>query len=209
MWTGKWLRCATLWLNNNHVQIETILIFILGLLTSAIGASVGGGGLILTPALILLGIETKTVIGTTTIAYIITSAVGLYKFHRHKKVDFRLSIYASLLLAIGSIIGASFLLKIPNNLATKLIGFFLMAILIMSLIKSDTGLKARAVSKTQKRAGYLFLFLTGIYKGLINSGTGILGTYTYIYCFGKTYLESSANRKLPGWSATSHPPLFL
>jgi len=76
----------------------TIIALIVGLLTGIFGV---GGGFLLTPALIIIGVPGEIAVGTGLAAILVSSTVGLWKRRGSKTVDVKLA----LTLASGSIFG--------------------------------------------------------------------------------------------------------
>ncbi len=177
--------------------MEILIIAIAAFLSSAIGVSTGGAGLILLPILIFVGLDPKIAVATATFGYLSVASTGLYKFSKSKKVDWPLSWRTTIDLTIGSVIGSLILLYLPTEFLRRLIGVFLIIVLCFLLFSKNVGLRRRETSKLSKNFGHLLINIIGIYKGAVNSGSSILVTYVLVFSFGQTYLESSGTRKLP------------
>lgn len=177
--------------------MELLVAFITAVVTGFIGSALGGGGLLLIPILIMLGLKADVAVATATFGYVGVSLMGLYQFKKSKKFDEKIARATTTSLTIGSVIGALMLPWLDLSFLNTLIGASIIIIAIVSLIDLNSGLSKRKVSNTQRSLGHFFYMLAGIHKNLAGAGTGIIGTYIHIYFFGQSYLESSGTRRLP------------
>jgi len=177
--------------------MNEVLIFILGLVTNFYGISIGGGGLLLIPGLILLGVDPKIVIGSTSVANIASSVVGIINFHKAKQIDYKHMLPFIIEITAGAIIGSLLVINMPTDYFVKSIAVVLIIMTILSLKNRNIGLIEKAASATKKTIGHVLLFFCGIYKGAVNSGSSLPVSYILIFNFGMTYLKASGSRKIP------------
>lgn len=169
---------------------EQLLIFIISLFANLFSALSGGGaGLIQLPALIFLGLPFGIALATHKVA---TIALGIGATTRHLK-DNRIERDFALLMLIsgipGVIIGASFILQVPDEIAKTALGLLTMALGIYSFV--SPGLGQTYQIKNRHRKGYIIggfiLFVIGILNGSLTSGTGLFVTLWLIRWFGFDY----------------------
>lgn len=177
--------------------MEPLIIFITSFVASFIGASVGGAGLILLPVLIFVGLNSKIAVATAAVSHIATAGMGLYKFHKHGKIDYEVAIPITLFLTVGAVLGALLLVEMPAEMIKKAIGIFLILVTLSFFIKPNKGLKRVRVSQLKKQIGNIVMVFVGVYKGALTSGSSLLASYTLIHFYGLTYMQSVATRKLP------------
>lgn len=96
-----------------------------------------GGGLIVIPALFLLGMHTHSVTATSTFAILLTSPVGVVAHHFEHDVDWTLA----LPLAFGGIVGGQIGPRIARNLSSPR----LLTVMAITLLAAATGLILRHV----------------------------------------------------------------
>src|ERR1043165_8314056 len=100
-----------------------------GILASFIGGlTSGGGGLISTPALIILGLPPQIAIATDrfgSFGYVVSS---LYKFFRSKKIVFTYIVPLTIISLIGAPIGVHLVLSLDKDVLTKIIGFLILGL---------------------------------------------------------------------------------
>ncbi len=169
---------------------EQLLIFIISLVANLFSALSGGGaGLIQLPALIFLGLPFGLALATHKVA---TIALGFGATARHLK-DNKIERDFALLMLItgvpGVILGASFILQVPDELARMALGLLTMGLGIYSFFSPNLGQTYQI--KNRHRKGYLIgglvLFAIGILNGSLTSGTGLFVTLWLIRWFGFDY----------------------
>jgi uncharacterized membrane protein YfcA len=169
---------------------EQLLIFIISLVANLFSALSGGGaGLIQLPALIFLGLPFGLALATHKVA---TIALGLGATARHLKENRIERDFALLMLLSGVpgvILGASFILQIPDQLAKIALGILTMGLGIYSFFSPNLGQSYQL--KHRNRNGYIIgglaLFGIGILNGSLTSGTGLFVTLWLIRWFGFDY----------------------
>ena len=130
--------------NNGEINAEdkisknTLLLFIVGVLTSIICSLTGAGGPILTvPILILLGIQTKTAIGIALFQSIFIAIPSILNYG--SKIDvgncWNMAIVIVISHAIGVLIGSKLTAKINHNILKKTIAYMTVVIAIFLFIK--------------------------------------------------------------------------
>jgi len=170
--------------------LEQLLIFIISLLANLFSALSGGGaGLIQLPALIFLGLPFGLALATHKVA---TIALGIGATARHLKENKIERDFALLMIITGLpgvVLGASFILQVPDNISTTALGILTMGLGIYSFLSPELGQNYRIKNRYFK--GYLIggfvLFIIGILNGSLTSGTGLFVTIWLIRWFGFDY----------------------
>lgn len=179
------------------LSLQTPAIFLLGFVTMFFGTSTGGVGLILVPLFIALGLPPHTAVATTRFAVFAGDLIGLRVFDRGGKVDQRLALPILLLGIGGSIIGSFVLLWTPGPLVEKLLGAFLLVMLAFMALRKEMGMHpVTTVTPVRKGIGYVSLFFISIFGAYFSTASGLLGRTSLMTCFGQTYLQSTATRKI-------------
>ena len=178
------------------MNIDLLIIFAVGLITSLYGASVGGAGMIIVPTLIFLGLSPQHAIATAIFAFLGMCIVGLFVYHRGGKTDFRIGIPAAILGSCGALVGTFLMTSIPSDILQKAIGISMLVILCLLIARRDLGVKKIQDSSIRRIIGYALFLPVGIHSATIAGGTSIIATYVLLFFFGKTYLESAGTRKI-------------
>jgi len=179
-------------------MLNLIVMFLISAATSAFGTLVGGTSLITIPSLILLGLPPHTAIGTDRFGIIGIGLAGLYKFHRKKLVDYRLSLFLAIPTVIGAFFGANLVFAVSAHLLGIIIVISNVLCLLYILLNPNLGLveKVDALGPVKYWLGGLLCFVIGIYGGFYGAMTASFLAYVLIMWFGQTFIQSAANTKL-------------
>lgn len=171
-------------------MLEQLLIFFISLIANLFSALSGGGaGLIQLPALIFLGLPFGLALATHKVA---TVALGIGATARHLKENNIERDYALLMILAGVpgvVLGASFILEIPDQIAKTALGLLTMGLGIYSFFSPKLGQEAEIKNRHLKGyiVGGFILFLIAILNGSLTSGTGLFVTLWLIRWFGFDY----------------------
>ncbi|MBO8175057.1 MAG: sulfite exporter TauE/SafE family protein [Thermococcus sp.] len=151
-----------------------LLGFIVGFLVGLTGI---GGGALMTPSLIFLGVEPLMAVGTDLLYATVTRIFGVFFHHKKGKIRFDLA----LRLFVGSlpaILLGSILLRIIdkstlNNYLTLLLGTILVLSSFLSLIKEEIHVPIRP------RREYLYVlgFIVGLTVQFTSVGAGVIVSF--------------------------------
>ncbi len=176
-------------------MLEQVLIFVISLVANIFSALSGGGaGLIQLPVLIFLGLPFGLALATHKVA---TVALGLGATLRHLRESHIERQFALFMIATGLpgvILGASFILQVPDRLAQISLGVLTLGLGVYSFFSPQLGQDYRPLHRN--RPGYLtggtLLFIIGILNGSLTSGTGLFVTLWLIRWFGMDYRRAVA-----------------
>lgn len=182
------------------MSFELFLLSGAALFAGFIDAVVGGGGLILVPALFagLPGVHPATLLGINKGTGISGTAVAALQFSR--RVDLR---WASLGPATLAGLGGAFLGAWTVTLANpdflrRLLPFILAAVLAYTLARKDMGrhhaplLQGRGETLAASGIGLLI----GFYDGFFGPGTGSFFVFLFVRLLGYDFLHASASAKV-------------
>jgi uncharacterized protein len=181
------------------MDVHLIILFsIISFTISIFSVASGGTGLILTPLLIAFGVPPATAIPASNFSLLGTSASGTYKFHKAKKIDYRIGVPLSLFALAGGILGSYVVLIIDPNLMKIIIGFLMLAIFTFTFFSKKLGESDHIVPFTFKRLiiGGILIFSLIFISTLAGGGAAILSMYLLILLFGESFLHSSGTQKI-------------
>lgn len=169
---------------------DQLLIFIISLIANLFSALSGGGaGLIQLPALIFMGLPFSIALATHKVA---TIALGIGATMRHLK-EHRIERDFALLMILagvpGVVLGASFILQVPDQIAKTALGVLTMGLGVYSFFSPELGQTCLITNRNRKGyiIGAVVLFVIGILNGSLTSGTGLFITLWLIRWFGFDY----------------------
>lgn len=183
--------------------METYIIVLLCVAAFAAGfidAIVGGGGLIQTPAgLILLpNLPISTVIGTLKIPAFSGTSFAAYQYLKKVTMDWKLLVIMMAVALPAAFIGSILLTYMSNDFMKPLLLFILSLLVIYTYAKKNFGQHiAKDVSKiSQIWNAVLISIVVGFYDGFIGPGTGSFLVVAFIALMGFDFLHASANAKM-------------
>ena len=187
---------------------ELILLCLAAFAAGFIDAIVGGGGLVQTPAgLVLLPLlPVSTVIGTLKIPAFSGTALASLQYMRKISIEWKL-ITVMAILALSAAIAGSFLL-------TKVDNYFMKPLLLVALY---TYMKKNFGTHTEKNHSYnqqlAYAAVTsvtiGFYDGFIGPGAGSFLVMAFITLLGFDFLKASAHAKLVNLATNLGSILFF
>jgi uncharacterized membrane protein YfcA len=178
---------------------EIILLCMVSFFAGFIDAIVGGGGLLQTPAMMIIlpHYPVATLFGTTKIPSVTGTAFAAYKYSRKVNINWKLLCPIIVTAFTGALLGAYCITLIRSDVIKPIILILLIGIAIYTYTKKSFGLH-QEISLTlaqQLIIGLSFGFAIGFYDGLIGPGTGTFFVLAFISFLGKDFLHSSANAK--------------
>lgn len=179
------------------MDIQSLLILIFfGFLAAFIDAVVGGGGLISIPALLAVGMNPATALGTNKLAGSFGALTSTISFIKSGKVDFNIVGKLFPLAFIASILGALTATHLPPALLKPIVIVMLTLVLIYTLFKKDWG-STTTYTKLSPKKSILFVSVItfiGYYDGFIGGGTGSFLLFTLLIV-GFDFLRAAGNAK--------------
>jgi len=179
------------------VSFELLLIFILGFIASFIGTNVGGAGLITVPLLIFLGLPSQVAVATNKIGGLGLTSIGLITFHGGKKVNYRIGIPIAVFSMVGAYLGSNVALALSEELVKRIIGFSIIAVLLLVFSNKNLGVQKKEGSILAKVLGYISFIFIGFWSAFVGGGGAIISNIVLVSLFGLTFLESAGTRKIP------------
>lgn len=185
---------------SDYETITIITLIILSFVAGFIDSVVGGGGLIVVPALLISFPNTPltTIFGTNKIAALSGTSISAYQYSKRVKFNFKLLIVVSLFAGIASFLGAKIVSYINVNTLKPVVLIILVAIAIYTFIKKDLGnVKTKKLSfYKQLIYGSLFAIIIGFYDGFFGPGVGSFFVLCFVVVLGFEFVEASAYSKV-------------
>lgn len=193
-------------------MLELLLVTLASTLAGFIDAIVGGGGLVLVPALFSVypAAAPATLFGTNKSASVWGTAWATAQYARRVTMNWRTLGPATVAALAGSFAGAWAVTRVPGEGLRRALPFVLLAVFVYTLARKDLGhthaphLSPRA---EQAAAGGIGAVL-GFYDGFFGPGTGSFLVFLLVRVLGYDFLHASAGAKLLN-TATNAAALVL
>lgn len=180
--------------------MELLIVTCASLLAGFVDAIVGGGGLILVPALFAIfpTAPPATLFGVNKGASVWGTAVATVQFAR--RVDMR---WAALLPAAAagfaaSLAGAWLVTVISAGFLRKALPLVLVGVLLYTLARKDLGRHhtPRFTGRAETAAACCIGLVLGFYDGFFGPGTGSFLVFLFVRWMGYDFLNAAASAKL-------------
>lgn len=180
--------------------MEWIIVSLASMLGGFVDAIVGGGGLILVPALFATfpTAPPATLLGTNKSGGIWGTAVSSWQFSRKVQMRWHALLPAAGAALAGSFLGAWAVTLISGEFLRKLLPFVLICLLLYTLAKKDLG-KSHAPRYQGSREVTIACAIgltVGAYDGFFGPGTGSFFIFLFVRLLGYDFLNASASAKL-------------
>jgi len=175
---------------------EQVLLFLISLVANVFSAFSGGGaGLVQFPALIFLGLPFGVALATHKVASVALGVGATLRHLRERSLERRLTLYILAAGLPGVVLGAAFILDVPDRWAEVSLGLLTIGLGVYSVLNRRLGLEHAPVNREGGR--YLFggvvLFVIGVLNGSLTSGTGLFCTLWLVRWFGLDYRRAVAH----------------
>jgi uncharacterized membrane protein YfcA len=175
-----------------HTAIVFAVVF---LATIFSGMSGGGGGLIIVPFLIMVGLTPQQAIATTKFSGIGFSFGGMAAFKKKSFKNPLLLTYLIILAVFISLLVPTLFNALSGDFFQIAIGL-LMIMLVPVTLSDKHGLKTVKTSSSRKIAGGFLLSITFLLQGVFSSGVGLLNNLVLMSFFGLKALDANAIQRV-------------
>jgi uncharacterized protein len=190
------------------MEIDTtlwLLTALAGFAAGLIDSIVGGGGLVLTPAMLNLhpGLSILQAIGTQRTSSIMGTSVAAWNYLRKIHVERRIILPACAAAMTASAIGVQFAKRIDPEVLKWTVLVICVVLAVYTALRKDLGMKEerRFHPRHETLAALSIGAATGFYNGLIGPGTGTIMVFAFVSFLGLDFLKSSAVSKAANVSA--------
>lgn len=184
-----------------EVSIEQIILLCFAAFVAGfVDAIVGGGGLIQTPAALVLlrSYPAVIAISCTKIPSFSGTLFAAIQFLKKVKVNYTLTVVMCVIAFFSSFAGSELLTVVSNEFMKPVLLVILVAVAIYTYTKKDFG-QHEAKDHPPKKELWLAIaisLLIGFYDGFIGPGAGSFLIMAFISLLGYDFLHASAQAKL-------------
>ncbi len=193
-------------------MLETTLLILASLFAGFVDAIVGGGGLVLVPALFAAypSAAPATLFGTNKGAAVWGTAWATLQYARRVSLPWGALLPAAAAALAGSFAGAWSVTLIDATGLRRALPFVLLAVLVYTLLHKDLGRThaPRHQGRSLALRASLIGAVVGFYDGFFGPGTGSFFVFLFVRLLGFDFLHASASAKLLN-TATNLAALLL
>ena len=180
--------------------MDFLIVSVASLFAGFVDSIVGGGGLILVPALFATfpGAAPATLFGTNKGASIWGTAMATVQYSRRVQMPWPVLLPAALCGFVASLCGAWLVTVVPADFLRKLLPVVLLLVLVYTLLKKELGRvhAPRFAGKKETAVASGIGAVIGFYDGFFGPGTGSFFVFLLVRFLGYDFLHASAGAKL-------------
>jgi uncharacterized membrane protein YfcA len=192
--------------------MELLLVSLASLLAGFVDSMVGGGGLVLVPALFAMfpGVHPATLFGTNKSASVWGTAIAAAQYSRRVQMSWAALLPAAAAGFAGSFGGAWAVTVMSPDFLRKLLPIVLVLVLAYTLAKKELGRHhaPRLSARGEIWAASTIGLGVGFYDGFFGPGAGSFFVFLFVRWLGYDFLNASASAKLLN-TATNLAALIL
>lgn len=181
-------------------MLDLATVTLASLFAGFVDAIVGGGGLILVPALfsVFPGAAPATLFGTNKGAAVWGTAWATAQYARRVTLPWQALLPAAGAALVGSFAGAWAVMQVSADGLRRALPFILLGVLLYTLAKKELGRDhaPRLTGRTEMWAASAIGLLIGFYDGFFGPGTGSFFVFLFVRLLGYDFLNASASAKL-------------
>lgn len=180
--------------------VTLILLCLFAFSAGFVDAIVGGGGLIQTPAALILlpQFPVATVIGSLKIPSFTGTAFATVQYLRKVSINWRMAAVMCIIAFVAAFAGSEVLTMVSNRYMKPVIFVVLIGVAIYTYTKKNFGQHTQKDHSSRREWLYAILIslCIGFYDGFIGPGAGSFLVLAFITLLGFDFLHASANAKL-------------
>lgn len=180
--------------------MELALISLASLLAGFVDAIVGGGGLILTPALFATfpAAHPATLLGTNKCASVFGTSMATWQYSRRVQLVWATLLPAAAVCFAASMGGAWLVTVLSPQALRKALPLVLLLVLGYTLAKKELGRHhtPRFSGSRERLLACVIAAAVGFYDGFFGPGTGSFFVFLLVRVLGYDFLNASASAKL-------------
>jgi uncharacterized protein len=195
------------------ISAEMIFLCLAALAAGFIDSIVGGGGLVQTPATLVLlpQYPVATLLGTIKIPSFSGTTSAALQYARKVQLHWKLLGVLCLVALVAAYAGSKTVTLVSNNFMKPVIFGVLIVVAVYTYTKKDFG-TATAARKTPVKEfvyGGLFALVLGFYDGFIGPGAGSFLIVFFISVLGFDFLKASAHAKFVNMATNAGSIIFF
>jgi len=168
-------------------------------LAGFVDAIVGGGGLILVPALFAAfpGAHPATLFGVNKGASVWGTAAATWQYARRVEMRWASLLPAAAVCFAGAMAGAWLVTVVSPAFLRKVLPGVLLLVLVYTLVRKDLGRehRPRFAGRSETLAACTLGLTIGFYDGFFGPGTGSFFVFLFVRWLGYDFLHASASAK--------------
>ncbi|WBB80804.1 TSUP family transporter [Micromonospora sp. WMMD882] len=180
---------------------SVVTLLTVAVLAGWVDAVVGGGGLVLLPALLVAapGLPVATALGTNKLAAIAGTSTAAVTYARRTGVDWAVAGPSAVLAVVVAGVGAALAGLVPGQAYRPVVLVVLVGVAVFVVARPRLGVVAAPGRRTRARVVVAVVVAGGVialYDGLVGPGTGTFLVVAFTVLVGADFVRGSAMAKV-------------
>jgi len=175
-----------------------IILFLVAFIASAIDAIAGGGGLLVVPTMLVLGLNPLTALGTNKLQSCFGTATSSFNYYKNNLLKENNIKLLFLLSFFGSCAGTILVSQLSNEILNNIIPILLISAALFLISNKNRNKKG---SNLLSVLFIPFILLIGFYDGFFGPGTGTFFVLTFLILRQRSLMEATAATKILNFSS--------
>jgi len=176
-------------------------LFCTGAAAGLIDSIAGGGGLITLPVALAIGMPPKVALGTNKFQSSFGSFTATFYYVKHKIVSLREAKLGIFFTLVGAAAGAWGVEQVNSPVLNRIIPFFLLAIVIYTLVSPRFGEKAGRARMSARTFFVVAGLALGFYDGFFGPGVGSFWAMALVFGLGMDLTRATGATKLMNFTS--------
>ena len=175
-----------------------LIVFVVTIIAETYGSIFGGGGFIMVPAFIALGIPPHIAIANDSVATIGTALGGIAAFRRKNLLRVEIVKWWAPGLVVGTVLGATLLVNTPAHFMTGFVAVIsiLGSLFILFNTNKNLGLHNKKLPRYWREISVVCSFFFGLYWGFSSAGAGTVSSLILVGLLGFSTKSAIGTRKI-------------
>ncbi len=178
-----------------------LLLFVVGVLAGGIDAVAGGGGLVMLPALLSIGLSPVQALATNKLQGSFGTFSATLHFVRCGLIDLKSMRWQIFLTFLGALLGTAMVQYMGSELLGQLVPFLLILIALYLLFTPNMQEQCGPTRITEGMFGLTIGFSVGFYDGFFGPGTGTFFAMAFVGLLGCGLTMATARTKALNFSS--------
>ena len=169
---------------------QYILLFFAGTFAGAVNTVAGGGGMLVLPLMIFLGIPSPIANGTYRVAIVFQNLTNLSVFIRNKMFPGYLTLFLAVPALIGCWFGSGLAVEVEAKSFNRILGLIMFVVVGLMMLKPSKS--AVLLTPWRLLLGAICFAGIGFYGGFIQAGVGFIIILLTMKIFGLGIVQTNA-----------------
>jgi uncharacterized membrane protein YfcA len=167
-----------------------------------------GGGIIVVPALSLLGFNIKMAVAISIFSTIAVWSSASEKYIRSNLVDFKIAVFLGSATTLGAILGSRSLVYLPEKVIVLIFVPIALLVIYSNSVGYKSGPSKSVITFRRLLFSYIFMVLSGFVSAIMGIGAGIFKVFAMDRILNMPYKVSTATSAFLIGITTSSSALY-